>query len=151
MRLVSGRSARAMAFGALAIASTGCAANRGRQVEPMPEEARVITAEQIQRTGANNAWEAIQRTGNHLQATDTGFGEPRDLRWRGHSSVQLSAAPLVYVDGARMSDFRRLRDLPAELIDKILIYGGVAGTTYFGTGGGNGVIVVRTRSGPEQG
>ncbi|HEX5724799.1 MAG TPA: TonB-dependent receptor plug domain-containing protein [Longimicrobiaceae bacterium] len=131
---------------ALPIAASACALNGGGR--GIPPEGRLITYAQIERTGAQNAWEALERTGTHLQARETGFGKPSELTWRGRTSINLSSAPAVYVDGVQAADFARLREIPLRHIELIRIYNGVQGTKYYGTGGGNGVIAVQTRTTP---
>jgi hypothetical protein len=37
-----------------------------------------------------------------------------------------------------------LKEIPAETISKIQIFSGVSGTTRYGTGAGNGVVLVST-------
>jgi outer membrane cobalamin receptor len=114
----------------------------------LPTEGKVITYEQIARSGARNAWEALQRTGTHLKTRDSGYAKPSDLSYRGRGSMLLSAAPVIYVDGAQTSDFAQLREIPVSHIELIRIFNGIQGTKYYGTGGGNGVIVVETRTTP---
>lgn len=109
-------------------------------------DARVISAAQIERSGARNAWEAIQRSSSNLQTRER-FGEPTQLNMRGRSSIALSNDVLVVLDGNRLPDFQRLRDIPAHNVEEIRIYDGLEGTRLFGTGAGNGVITVATRTG----
>jgi outer membrane cobalamin receptor len=131
----------------LAISLTACAVGSGPR--HAPDGARVITAAQIQRTGALNALEALQRTGTHFSVQQTARGEVTGLTRRGHSSLVLGPSPLVYVDGARTNSFLVLLEVPAAAITRIRIYNGIEGTRFFGTGGGNGVIVVDTHVGPR--
>jgi outer membrane cobalamin receptor len=108
----------------------------------------MITGEQIRRSGATDAWEALRRTGTHLNMREGPTGQPSRLSRRGPSSILLSNEPLVVIDGARMIDFRTLRQVPAQIIASIRILSGHQGTTHYGTGAGNGVIVVETTSRP---
>lgn len=107
-------------------------------------EGKIITAEQIRRSGAINGWEALKRNGTHLSMHENIRGEPSRLSYRGQNSIVLSSTPVLYVDGAQMAEFTYLRDVPAKIIRRIRILSGVSGTKYFGTGGGNGVILVET-------
>ncbi len=120
-------------------------------ITPAPErgsaaEGKLITAEMIKQSGATNAWDAIKRSGTHLSFRENSRGEPSSLTYRGRSSIYLSTAPIVVLDGARVSDFTALRDIPAHTISQIRIYTGITGTKYYGTGGGNGVIFVVTKT-----
>jgi outer membrane cobalamin receptor len=131
----------------LAISLSACAVGSGPR--HAPDGARVITAAQIERTGALNALEALQRTGTHFAVQQTARGEVTGLMRRGHASMVLGPSPLVYVDGARTNSFLSLLEVPARAITRIRIYNGIEGTRFFGTGGGNGVIVVDTHVGQE--
>jgi outer membrane cobalamin receptor len=109
---------------------------------------RVITAEQIRRSGATDAWDALRRVGTHLSMRESSQGQPARLGNRGQSSLLLPSEPLVVIDGVRMIDFRSLNSVPAEIIASIRILAGHEGTTRYGTGAGSGVIVVETRPRP---
>jgi hypothetical protein len=137
----------ALACGVL-VPLAACATLRsGGDPGDFADEGKVITSEQIENTGARNAWDALQRTGTHLTFIETTYGEPRGLRHRGgRNSILLSSTPRLYVDGAQMVEFAYLKQIPAPMIDNIRILGGVDGTKYYGTGGGNGVIAVQTKS-----
>lgn len=130
---------------AILLPATACSAVKpgARNVAP---EGKVITAEQIKRSGATNGWEALKRSGTHLSMRENARGEPSRLSYRGHNSIVLSNTPVLYVDGAQMASFNYLRELPADIIARIRVFSGVSGTKYFGTGGGNGVILVETRA-----
>jgi outer membrane cobalamin receptor len=129
-------------------ALTRCAANRneGRWLEDQSTGAIVITAEQIETSGARTAWEAIRQLAPAIQTAERRDGSPGRLQRRGRSSIYLSDAPLIFLDGVRVSDFRNLQLIPARDIASIRILTGIAGTTYFGTNAVNGVILVRTKS-----
>jgi outer membrane cobalamin receptor len=59
----------------------------------------------------------------------------------------LDEAPMIMLDGARVSDFHALESIDAQSIFTILIYDGVEGTTYYGTDAVSGVVVIRTKDG----
>jgi len=61
----------------------------------------------------------------------------------------LQDAPLVVLDGVRLTDFRALDGIPAATILTISIYNGIEGTTFYGTNAVSGVIVIKTKDGPE--
>ena len=116
------------------------------------DDGRVITAGQIAaRPGIRTAWDALRVSGVPLSLTEGRDGRPTRLRSRrGRSSVVLtqSDVPLLIVDGARVGDFRVLRDIDALSIAYIRVRSAVDGTTSQGTGAGGGVIEVHTRAGP---
>ena len=114
--------------------------------QPNPSEGRVIGMEEIARLGGTNAWEVLQRAGTHLAMRDDGHGHPAQLTYRGSASIELSNAPLLYLDGVRISDFKRLQDIAASTIETIQILNGTQATKYYGTGAGNGVIAIITRA-----
>jgi len=127
--------------------AAGCAV-RSAESTSFREPGRVITASDIRTLGAADAWDALRRSGALLTTAETRSGNPVTLRKRGHGSVVLGATPLVVQDGVHLTDFRLLRNVPAPIIHEIRILNGVDGTLRYGTGGGNGVIVVTTRELP---
>jgi outer membrane cobalamin receptor len=126
-------------------ATTACSSLRPGMPGHSQSEGKLITAEDIERSGATNAWDALKHSGTHLSQRETASGEPSRLTYRGRSSIMLSPAPVVYVDGARTPDFGHLRQMPAHNIASIRVLAGIEGTRYYGTGGGNGVIVIQTK------
>jgi hypothetical protein len=114
---------------------------------PSPEGGRLITAEQIARTSATNAWDIIKQSGA-LSIKETYSGEPaRLVSRRGRSSIYLtdSDTPLVVLDGAVLSDFRMLKQVPAQAIETIRILSRAQGALQYGTNVGGGVILIATK------
>ena len=109
-----------------------------------PSEGRLITAEEIDRSGARTAWEALRQV-TPVSMRETAAGKPRSISMRGHSSVHLDDTPVVIVDGVPI-DLDMLRNIDARTIARIEILNGVQGTLRFGTGSGGGAIVITTRS-----
>jgi outer membrane cobalamin receptor len=106
-----------------------------------------ITQEQIARSGASNAWEALKRNAPQLTYREGRNGQPTVLERRGRSSFLLNDAPLLFVDGVQFPDFRNLQSIPATQLASIEILDAVDGTTYYGTGAEGGVILIRTKNG----
>lgn len=106
----------------------------------------LITAERIRESGAADAWEALVRTHAPIRLDETPNGEPAGLSRRGQNSLVLSSTPMLVVDEVIMTDFVYLRRIPAESIAYIRILNGAEGTMRYGTGAGNGVVVVRTEA-----
>ena len=129
----------------LVVSVTACAGAELRGRSAPQSEGKLITAEMIEKSGAATAWDALRRSGTHLSFRENMRGEPTSLTYRGRSSIYLSSAPLVMLDGIRVSNYTVLRDVPAQTVALIRILTGVDGTKYYGTGGGNGVILVQTK------
>ena len=115
---------------------------------PSPDGGRVITAEQIARSSATNAWDIVKQSGA-LSIKETYSGEPaRLVSRRGRSSIYLaeSDTPLVVLDGAFLSDFRVLKQIPAQTIETIRILSRAQGALRYGTRVGGGAIIILTKS-----
>lgn len=107
------------------------------------ETARTITREQIRRSGALDAWQALRHFGQYLEIKENLRGDGRVFH-RGRGSFLLSSQLMLIVDEVQIADFQYLKQIPAETVEFIRIFGGAEGTARYGTGGGNGVVVVRT-------
>ncbi len=92
-----------------------------------------LSAGDIADVNAINAYEAVSR----LRATW--------LRPRGVTSLSLRHGVKVYLDGMRMGGVEELRQLDAKSIGSIQHLDGVEATLRFGTGNGDGAILVYTR------
>ncbi len=112
-----------------------------------PSGTFLITAEQIEKTGARTAWQVLKQSAPMLQTSDDRNGRPAQLGRRGRTSFLLDDAPTILLDGVRIPDFRALDDIDAQSIFTIYIYDGIEGTTYYGTNSGSGVIVIKTKAG----
>ncbi len=106
----------------------------------------VITQAQIERSGARNAWEALKRLAPQFTFRENRNGQPGGLERRGRSSIVLNDAPLVFVDGAELADFRSLNQIPASTLLSIEILNGIEGTSYYGSNAVSGVILFKTKS-----
>lgn len=123
------------------------------QRAPSPSRAQgvLITRDDIERSGARDAWEAIRKNVNHLRFTEDADGDPT---WvganRGSPSLNAPDEILLVVDGALMGNSAYLRRIPAATVTYIQILSGSQGTARYGLAAGNGVVVVRTQS-PQRG
>lgn len=109
----------------------------------------VITSDQIERSRASSAWEVVVLTGM-FRTEEANDGTPTGLvSRRGKSSLYLSAAdtPLIVVDGAIVSDFGALRDISSTSIASVHLLDWQVSTMYYGTNGGAGAIVIKTKTG----
>ncbi|HEX5435924.1 MAG TPA: TonB-dependent receptor plug domain-containing protein [Gemmatimonadaceae bacterium] len=112
----------------------------------------IITATTIAGWHVNNAWDALRHDAT-FNLSDTGADEPAGIESRrGPSSILLHNAdvPLIYVDGAQLSNLGALRQISAQSIEEIEILSGIDATVHYGTGAGAGAIIIHTRVGPGQ-
>jgi TonB-linked SusC/RagA family outer membrane protein len=99
-----------------------------------------------------------------IQSSSGVTGTGSKIRIRGSSSISLNNAPLVYVDGARVTSTERgstlnlggqtvsrLDDLNPDEIESIEIVRGPAAATLYGTQAANGVIRITTKRGQGRG
>lgn len=104
----------------------------------------------IARYDVTNVWEILKKTGSFRTVRDDGATAPPNIRSRrGRTSIVISYAdvPKVILDGARVSDLRLLRDIPANSVAWIQLFGAIEGTLYEGTNSGGGVILIVSKSG----
>jgi len=107
----------------------------------------LITAEQIERSGARTAWQVLKQQAPMLSTQDDRNGRPAKLGRRGRASLMLDDSPAILLDGVRIPDFRALDDIEAQSIFAIYIYDGIEGTTQYGTNSVSGVIFIKTKDG----
>ncbi len=108
---------------------------------------RVITEEQIERTGARSAWDLVRATVPFTQFSETRQGLPTRMRRRGKSSIFLNDDIRILLDGAPLEDITPLRDIPAFDVATIEIVSGIDATTRFGTNYGSGAVIIHTKVG----
>jgi outer membrane cobalamin receptor len=146
------RTAR-LAAGTLAFASLAACASlppageRGPRAAPLGTVpgGHIISQEDILRSGALDAFEAIERGGSHLLIRDPGAGKNASIIHRGADSFLLGSEVLLVVDGSRVSQPQRmLRSIPASSIVFIQILSGREASVQWGSEAGNGVILVKT-------
>ena len=132
----------------LVVVSFGCGpAVKNTDTLSHPPGTFLITAEQIQKSGAHSAWQVLRERAPMLTLREDRNGRPASMGRRGQSSFVLDEAPMIMLDGARVPDFHALESIDAQSIFTILIYDGVEGTTYYGTDAVSGVVVIRTKDG----
>src|SRR5258708_20713304 len=126
---------------------TACLHLRPASPSAGPDGDRIlITEEKITHSGALNAWEVLKRLAPQFRYSER-RGQPTNLERRGRSSILLSDAPRVFLDGADVVDFRSLTQIPASTIFSIEILSGIEGTTYYGSNAVSGGNLVRTQNG----
>jgi len=128
----------------------GCGPAAQSASKDLPRAGTVlITAEQIEKWGAQTAWQALKRGAPMLTLQEDRSGRPRSMGRRGRSSFVLDEAPIILLDGVRVPDFHALDTIEGQSILSILIYDGVEGTTYYGTDAVSGVIAIKTKDGHQ--
>lgn len=129
----------------LVIASPAACVHAGSSSQSASGEGgRLITREQIRQSGAVDAWQALRHFAAFLEIKDNRRGDGGRVYQRGRGSLLLSSEVMLIVDEAQVADFQYLRNVPAETVEWIRILTGTDGTARYGTGAGNGVVVVRT-------
>ena len=103
--------------------------------------ATVVQEEQIQRSGASTAWQALQYTVHFYRFDDTG-----QVRHRGQSSMLLPDRPRILLDGVDLTEFGVLMQIPASDLYSIKVLEGTDATTFYGTNAGSGVILIVTKN-----
>lgn len=137
-----------LAAAAMSVAVLGCVPllqSEGSQGPP-PHAGRVVTSAEIANSGAQTAWEAVRLLSGYVRFTDDSKGRPSGMTARGKSSMILSSAPQIFMDGVRLGDFRLLEEISARHLESIQLISGPDATTYFGTNAGHGVVYIRTRT-----
>lgn len=110
--------------------------------------AMTITEAEIARSGATTAWEVLKTSARRYTYMEDRLGRPlRISAQRGVSSIALNDAdaPLVVIDGARVTDVIALAELSAGAIASVEIFSGLRGTGSQGTNASAGVIYIHTR------
>ena len=112
----------------LAAGAAPAEAQKGRKSD-------VITAEEIAKSGVNNALDAIRNL------------RPAWLRVRGITSTQEDSPGgiQVYVDGVRLGGTDELENLIAERVQEMRLLSANDATTKYGTGHTQGAIEVTTK------
>lgn len=142
-------SMRRVALICVAVSGIACARASDRSSHPQRESGRVITREQIRRSGAVDAWQALRHFATFLEIKENRRGDGGRVYQRGRGSFLLSSELMLIVDEIQVADFQYLKQIPAETVDYIRVLQGAEGTAQYGTGAGNGVVVVRTGPPPD--
>lgn len=124
----------------------GCASPSHRSLD-QAASTQTISAEEIARSGFTNAWDLLRARAHRYDFYEDRYGRPRGIKTRhGRSTITMadSDTPMILVDGARVSDFAALRDMPADAISSIELLNGITGTASQGTNAAAGVIYIHT-------
>jgi hypothetical protein len=110
-------------------------------------QSQTFSADEIAKSGFTNAWDFLRARARRYDFYQDRYGRPRGIKTRrGRSTINIadSDSPVIVVDGARLTDYTALRDLPTDAISSIEILNGIAGTVAQGTNAAAGVIVIHT-------
>jgi hypothetical protein len=144
------RNVFSSAASALLIASAlGCVSHHSGDQRPPRRDPNLITHEDIVRSGANDAFEALRLAHTNISLSESRgqFTLARSVQAtsRGRSSFVLSPQMLLVVDEVQRLDVSALHEIPAANVAWIRVMSSLEATPLYGTEGGNGAIVVRTR------
>ena len=145
------RAAAFFAVCATILFQIGCGSRAAPDFQDTPQVGQLITAEEIRRTGASTAWEALKYTVRSHQFIDDKGHPVRIFSNRGVGSMVLREEPLIFVDRARLSDILLLGQMPAHHILSVRVLNSSDGTTYFGTSAVAGVFLIETTMGADLG
>lgn len=123
----------------------GCASTRdGPPVRVGLEDPGTITDAQIRASGARTVWQALRFT-TTLHVRDDANGNPGELYHRGKNSITSDQTPLIVMDGAIVSDFRHLHEIPAADLLRIRVRSPSAASAEYGALARAGVVEMETR------
>lgn len=113
------------------------------------DPALVVTADEIARSGAATAWEAIRFTIKRINLKHTRNGAPRRIVRRGQPSIVLRDERRVFVDDLRVGDVGVLQQIAASDIALIRVLIGLDAPPDMGPTRADGVTLIDTRAGPK--
>jgi len=129
------------------LTASACAHPQSGQQASAPDSqgaTRYVSQEQIQRSGASTAWQALQYTVPFYRFEASGR-----VRHRGVSSIILHDQPQIVLDGVTLTEVTMLMAMPATDLESIRVMDAPTATTYYGTNSSAGVILIRTRHGDD--
>lgn len=142
-------SARTVSLALLGATVVACHP-RPLAVGSAPNSGRIVISQaEIQRSGGLTAWDVLKKEVPEFTFHENARGEPTRLERRGQSSILLSDAPMIFLDGARMTDYHTLTQVLASTLRRIEVLDGVEATTYYGTDAVDGAILIFSKNGTE--
>jgi TonB-linked SusC/RagA family outer membrane protein len=110
-----------------------------------------VNAEAITQIATSDPAKALQGrvAGVEVVASNNEPGSAMQVRIRGVRSLTASNEPLYVVDGIPISG--NIQDFNPAIIDRIDVLKDAAATAIYGSRGANGVILVTTKKGPQDG
>ncbi len=119
--------------------------------ESFTGSAEMIRADKIKDRPASNVTKMLDGQVSGVM-TSSGSGQPgsgAELRIRGFGSINASNAPLIVVDGVPFDG--ELNALSSADIESISVLKDASAGALYGARGANGVVIITTRSGGEEG
>lgn len=136
---------------ALGILVSGCQTTPSRPPadDSMIPGGVLISRDQIDRSGARDAYEALIRARTHLVIEETRGNNPARIFHRGRDSLVDSGQVLVILDGTptSMGAVAALKEIPAQQILYMKVLSAREATPRYGMLAGNGAVYVRTATG----
>jgi hypothetical protein len=136
------------AAGAL-LTINACASSHSRSTSSPRHDPNLITREDIVRSGARDAFEALRLAHTNITLSEARgqmtLARDVEATSRGRSSLLLSPQMLLVVDDVQRLSVSALHEIPADNVEWIRVMTSLEATPLYGTEGGNGAIVVRTR------
>jgi hypothetical protein len=134
---------------AFVLAMNACSSIHPLNSAEIPVNGKVITEQMIAESSASTAWDVIQQSGFFRMMSDPATGRAGVHSHRGRTSMLINSSdvPRLIIDGARVSDLARLREIPAGSIAWVELLGGIAGAAEEGTNSNAGVIRIVSKSG----
>lgn len=126
-------------------ALVGCTSARdGLPVRVGLDDPGTVTDEQIRASGARTVWQALRFT-TTLHVQDDANGNPGMLYHRGRNTFDADQTPLLVMDGAIVSDFRHLHEIPAADLLRIRVRSPSSASAEYGALARAGVVEMDTR------
>lgn len=113
--------------------------------------AGVVDSKKLEKRALTNATAALEGNVSGVQVTSA-LGQPgssANIRIRGFGSANASNAPLYVVDGAVFNG--SIGDINPADIESMTVLKDAASTSLYGSSAGNGVVVITTKKGKEEG
>jgi hypothetical protein len=129
------------------LAASACAHPQSGHQASAPDSqgaSRYVSQDQIRRSGATTAWQALQYTVPFYRFEASG-----KVRHRGVGSIILHDQPKIVVDGVTLTEVSMLMAMPATDLESIRVMNAPTATTYYGTNSSAGVIVIQTKTGDD--
>lgn len=134
-------------LGMIAIWSCRPLPGAGHSVAPVAGREILITESEIARLSVRTAWDVVRLRAPRLTYGQDAQGQPTRVMIQSQRSINADEAPLLVVDGMRLSDIGYLSAIPASDVHAIHILDSEAAEPLYGLSAAGGAIVVETKRG----
>ncbi len=126
-----------------------CSAGKNTSTESTPDPTAEAVAEYEKKKKRNNTSAEVNSLEEYLRRIPGLQVSSSGVSIRGNNSSFQSNQPLFVVDGVRIgNDLRQASQLiDAKQIDKVNVLKDISETSFYGTAGANGVIVIKMKKG----